>query len=57
MNTHATQAIKISTSFRKTFPDIKEIIAVTFGGKKMQLSTECLAVPIVELHDFLKTIE
>lgn len=36
-----------------TSPQADNIALVTFGGKKIQLSKECLAIPISQLHEFL----
>ena len=49
----AVQPVKLPAVFKKTFPDTKQIILVTFGGKSIQLSPECVTIPITELHDFL----
>ncbi len=46
----------LSASFKKIFPQTKQIILVTFGGHKLQLSSECLSIPIEALHDFLITL-
>ena len=56
MSTHSVQPIGLPPSFSKVFPKTRRIVLVTFGGQKVQLSRECLAVPLPELHDFLLTI-
>ena len=53
MGMQNVQPAKLPTSFKKIFPKAKQLILVTFGGQKLQLSDECLALPIVGLHDFL----
>ncbi len=56
MSMHAVQPLKLPPSFKKTFPQVKQIILVTFAGHSMPLSKECSVVPIAELHDFLLAI-
>ncbi len=41
------------SAFKKLFPEVSKIILVTFGGETIQLSSECCAVPLTALHDFL----
>lgn len=50
---HGVKPMNIPRSLAKTFPDLKEIILVTFGGKKMQLSKQSMQLPISELTKFL----
>ena len=57
MSLQSTQAIKIPPSFKKLFPQVTQIIVVTFGGQSLQLSTECMSLPITKLHDFLCGID
>ncbi len=57
MSLQSTQAIKIPPSFNKLFPQVTQIIVVTFGGQSLQLSTECMSLPITKLHDFLCDID
>lgn len=40
-------------SFKKTFAPQRPLIVVTFGGQRLQLSKECLVVPISDLHAYL----
>lgn len=49
--------VKLPLSFNRLFPQVENIILVTFGGKKIQLSKECLALPLSGLHDFLLELE
>ena len=53
MSLQATQATRLPDSFKKLFPHVSQIVLVTFGGHRIRLSRECLAVPVAELHDFL----
>lgn len=45
--------IKIPRSLAKTFPKLDRMIIVSYGGKKMSLSRECLHVPLSDLTEFL----
>lgn len=45
--------IKIPSGIRKVFPSLKEIIIVSYDGKKQMLSKECLQLPVKELTEFL----
>lgn len=54
MSLQTTQPVRIPPQFKKLFPEVKQIVLVTFGGPKIQLSHECLAVPVSELHDMLQ---
>lgn len=56
MSVHTTHAVKIPSSFHQLFPKTTMMTLVTLGGKKLQLSPSCTAVPIAELHDFLLTL-
>ncbi len=40
-------------AFQKLFAPKKPLILVTFGGKKMQLSQQCMVLPVAQLHDYL----
>jgi len=53
MSLQSTQPARLPESFKKLFPHVGEIILVTFGGKRLRLSRECLAIPVAGLHDFL----
>ena len=53
MSMQSTQAMKIPPSFKKTFPQVKQITLVTFGGRRLRLSEECEAVPLSDLTEFL----
>lgn len=46
----------LGASFQKHFSADIPLILVTFGGKKLQLNANCLALPIAELHDYLKRL-
>ena len=53
MSMQTTHPIRIPASFKKMFSNIKKIIIITFGGRRIQLSEECECIPIAELHDVL----
>lgn len=57
MSMQNVQPVKLPASFKKLFPEVKNVILVTFGGKKLALSKECLVVPIGQLHEFLSQID
>lgn len=56
MGMQNVQPATLPPSFKKTCPDTKRIVLVTFAGERRDLSKECLAVPIGQLHDFLSDI-
>ncbi len=56
MSLNSVQPARLPPSFLKLFPRARQIVLVTFGGQRLQLSRECLAIPLPELHDFLMTI-
>src|SRR3990167_2127490 len=56
MSMQKTHPISLPPRFKKLFPKTKHIFLVTFGGRKMQLSDECVSVPISELYNFLNTL-
>ncbi len=45
--------IKIPLSLNRTFSHLKQIVVVSYDGKKLQLSKECLQVPLKGLTEFL----
>ncbi len=45
--------IKIPSSLRRTFPDPRQIGVVSYDGKKLLLSKECVQIPLKELTEFL----
>lgn len=47
------EPIKIPSNLKKTFPNLNQIVIVSYDGKKLKLSNECLQVPIKELTKFL----
>ena len=57
MSMQSTRPIALPPSFKKMFPQVKQIILITFMGRKIQLSDECIAIPIEALHDFLAGID
>jgi len=50
---HNVDPIKIPNSLLATFPQMKQIIIVTYGGRELWLSKNCLQVPISQLTQFL----
>ena len=53
LSIHGADSISIPSVLSKTFPDLKQIILVTFDGKKQWLSKQCLQIPVAELTNFL----
>lgn len=53
LSMHQTQPAQLPPGFSKVFPQVKQLVLVTLGGDKLQLSEGCLRVPISQLHDFL----
>lgn len=45
--------IKIPPSLAKTFPQLSQIIVVSYDGKRQMISKECLQVPLSQLTPFL----
>lgn len=56
MSMQNVQPVALAPSFKKTFPEVKRIVLVTFAGETMHLSKECSVVPIGKLHVFLSDI-
>ncbi len=56
----AIQNVPIMTSyppaFHKHFSPTTPLAVVTFGGKKLKVSEQCLVLPIAELHDYLQEL-
>lgn len=48
--------VRHPSAFQKQFSSEIPLVIVTFGGKKLQLSKHCVALPIAELHDYLKSL-
>ncbi len=53
LSIHGADPMLIPSSLSKSFPDLKHITLVTYGGKKLWLSKHCLQVPIADLTQFL----
>ena len=53
LSVHGANPIPIPSGLRKTFPHLKSLVLVTYQGKKLQLSQECLQVPVAELTKYL----
>src|SRR3990167_7001681 len=56
LSMHAAQPTPLPSTFKKMFPSVKHLYLITWSRKKLQLSPECIALPITELHDFLSTL-
>ena len=50
---HSIKPTHLPHAFVKQFPQVKQLILVSFGGKKQQLSNACLQLPITELAKYL----
>ena len=53
MGIHSVEPESLPKSFTKIFPKVKELVLVSIGGTKKQLSPCCKQVPISELTTFL----
>jgi predicted AAA+ superfamily ATPase len=51
-----SQAIHLPPAFQKEFDPKTPLAIVTSGGQKLQLSSNCITIPITELHDYLQGI-
>lgn len=51
-----SRTIAYPPAFQKEFVPKHPLIVVTSGGKKLQLSSNCIALPIAGLHDYLQEI-
>ena len=49
--------IPVPQALKKAFPKLKQIIAVSYGGQSLQLSKECLQIPITQLTKYLISIQ
>jgi hypothetical protein len=45
--------MQIPRGLARTFPSLKQMILVTYDGKKLWLTKECLQLPLSELTRFL----
>lgn len=50
---HGTTSVPIPPILSKTFPQVRELLLVTYGGSKIRLSSSCLQVPVTHLTDYL----
>lgn len=48
------EAMSYPAAFKKHFAPKAPIVIVTFGGKQLNLSANCVILPIAELHDYLQ---
>lgn len=51
-----SQAIAYPAAFKKEFSVSSPLVVITGGGRKVKLSSQCITLPIAELHDYLLTI-
>jgi predicted AAA+ superfamily ATPase len=49
-------AISYPAAFQKEFEPKSPLAVVTSGGQMLQLSSDCIIVPIAKLHDYLREI-
>lgn len=48
------KAIPYPPAFQKEFNPTSPLVIVTSGGESLQLSSSCIVVPIVKLHDYMR---
>ncbi|MBS0621424.1 MAG: ATP-binding protein [Verrucomicrobia bacterium] len=53
LSIHGAAPLPLPPVLSKTYPQLKYTILVTYNGKRLWLSKECLQIPLVELTDFL----
>ncbi len=53
LSIHGARAVSLPPSLKRTLPQVKQMILVTYDHKKLQLSKDCLQLPIAELTKFL----
>lgn len=53
---HGVEPVKIPPGLAKAFPQLDQIIVVSYNGRKSSLSKNCLQVSISELTEFLLSI-
>lgn len=53
LSMHGAEPVSLPPVLSKTFPYLKQMTLVTFGGSKHWLSKDCLQIPLIELNDFL----
>ncbi len=50
---HGADPLPLPHSLKNAYPQLKQTIVVTYGGKQTYLSQECLQLPLTELTPFL----
>ncbi|OAI48279.1 hypothetical protein AYO45_05185 [Gammaproteobacteria bacterium SCGC AG-212-F23] len=50
------KTITFPTAFKEEFSTKNPLIIITYGGKKLMLSSQCMTLPIDHLHDYLLTL-
>ena len=53
LSIHGAEPRSLPPAISKTFPSLKQMILVTYDGKKLWLSKNCLQIPLTELTHFL----
>ena len=53
LSIHGAEPVSLPPALSSTFPNLKQMVLVTFGGKKHWLSKTCLQIPLPELTEFL----
>lgn len=53
LSIHGAEPLSLPPTLTKTLPQLKHMTLVTYSGKKLWLSKECLQIPLTELTDFL----
>jgi hypothetical protein len=50
---HGADTLPLTRSLKNAYPQLKQTVVVTYGGKQAHLSQECLQLPLNELTPFL----
>jgi uncharacterized protein len=53
LSIHGAEPLPIPKTLSQAFPHLKHTTLVTYDGKKLWLSKDCLQIPLTELTDFL----
>ncbi|SRR5579883_323185 len=51
-----SKAVAYPPAFQKEFSPKTPMVVVTSGGRKLELSSNCMVIPIAELHDYLQSL-
>ncbi|MHB1947547.1 MAG: ATP-binding protein [Gammaproteobacteria bacterium] len=52
-----THSIPFPPAFKKAFEPKTPLVVITAGGQKLNLTPQCLVLPIAALHDYLREIK